>query len=217
MRTLFFFLIAICGIRAEGAYVVGICGGSCSGKTTFSSHLRKALGDQIAYIPQDAYFKEFNHLSPEKKREINYDHPDVIDFALFCAHVRALKEGNAVCIPNYSFKTDSREPGGRIAEPRRVILVDGHLIYTCPELKELIDLKVYIDTENDIRCIRRVIRDLSLDRGIENTANQYLENISPMYESYVLPMRREADIIIEGSKNRPNAVETIVAKLKEHL
>jgi uridine kinase len=214
-KSLLFFLAA--AAYCNTPYIVGICGGSCSGKTTFAEKLRDLFGDQVAYISQDSYYKEFNDMTAEERREVNYDHPDAIDFDLLFSHLERLKSGGQITVPNYSFLNDRREPGGTKVNGKKIILIDGHLVFAIPKLRRLFDLKIFVDTDKDIRCIRRVVRDLSLKRDIANTANQYLENISPMYETFIAPMKSEADLVILGEKDNPVAIDVVSAKLKEHL
>jgi uridine kinase len=203
-------------LNRETPLVIGIAGGSGSGKTTLANLILDRVGrDHIAYLPHDAYYKELSDLPPNQRLAVNFDHPDSLDTPLLIQHVRALREGKPVTLPVYDFKTDRRTAEVRWVEPKPVIMVEGILIFAEKELRELLDVKVFVDTDSDLRFIRRLERDLN-ERGrtVENVVRQYLATVRPMHLDFVEPSKRFADVIIpEGGRNAV-AMEMVVAHLE---
>lgn len=199
--------------------VIGIAGGSGSGKTTLARLILERVGeDRIAYLPHDAYYKDLSDLPANQRRTINFDHPNSLDTELLARHVRQLREGQAVEMPVYDFATDTRTAETRRVEPKPVIMVEGILIFAEPSLRELFDVKVFVDTDADIRFIRRLERDLN-ERGRtpETVVRQYLATVRPMHLEFVEPSKRYADVIIpEGGLNAV-AMEMVVARLEALL
>jgi uridine kinase len=196
--------------------IVGIAGGSGSGKTTLVREILKLLpGQSVVVIPQDAYYKDNSQLSLEERRRINYDHPASIDTDLLVRHLAALKAGRAIERPTYDFTTYTRRPETVHVEPTDVIIVEGILILENRRLRELMDLKLFVDTDADIRFIRRLTRDIQ-ERGrtLYSVIQQYTETVRPMNLEFVEPSKRHADVIIpEGGLNEA-AIAMIAARLE---
>ncbi len=199
--------------------IIGIAGGTGSGKTTVANVIVERVGaDHIAYLPHDAYYKDLANLPVAQRSIINFDHPNSLDTDLLIQHVRQLKNLEPVDLPIYDFKTHSRTAMTRRLEPQLVILVEGILIFAEPELRELFDVKLFVDTDADIRFIRRLQRDIS-ERGrtTESVINQYLTTVRPMHLEFVEPSKRYADVIIpEGGLNTV-AMDMVVARLEALL
>ena len=184
--------------------ILGICGGTGSGKTTLASRLAEALGpDQALLLAQDYYYKDSSHLSFEERARQNFDHPDAVDFELLIQHVDALRSRQPVQRPWYDFSAHVRRTETKRVDPRAVVIVEGILIFQNSRLRELFDLKLYVDTDADVRFIRRLRRDIrERGRSVESVVEQYLETVRPMHQQFVEPARRHADIVIpEGGKN----------------
>lgn len=199
--------------------VIGIAGGSGSGKTTLAEVIIERVGsDQIAYLPHDAYYKDLSDLGPNQRDSINFDHPDSLDTELLIKHIKLLKENSPIQIPIYDFKTHTRTKETIPIEPRPVIMVEGILIFTESRLREILEVKVFVDTDSDIRFIRRLERDITeRGRSTESVVRQYLATVRPMHLEFVEPSKRYADIIIpEGGLNAV-AMEMVVARLESLL
>jgi uridine kinase len=184
--------------------VIGIAGGSGSGKTTVANVILKRVGaERIAYLPHDAYYRDLRHLPYAQRVETNFDHPDSLESELMCQHIIQLKNGQPVDLPVYDFTTHSRTLKTIRVEAQRVILVEGILIFAEKALRELFDMKIFVDTDPDLRLIRRLQRDIS-ERGrtTDSVIKQYLRTVRPMHMEFVEPSKRYADVIIpEGGFN----------------
>ena len=195
--------------------LIGVAGGTGSGKTTVAREiLRRAGANQISLIQHDAYYRDLGDLSIAQRAMQNFDHPDALDNELLIAHLEKLKAGRPVEIPVYDFTTHTRTAETLRVEPRRVILLEGILIFSDETLRRLMDVKIYVDTDSDIRFIRRLERDIS-DRGrtMESVIRQYLATVRPMHQEFVEPSKRYADVIIpEGGFNEV-AMEMISARI----
>jgi uridine kinase len=199
--------------------IIGIAGGSGSGKTTVSNVILREVGaNRIAYIPHDAYYRDLSQLSPLQRAEINFDHPDSLDTALMIEHIKRLKAWEPVELPIYDFTTHSRTNRTSHVEPQGIILVEGILIFSEAELRRLFNVKIFVDTDADIRFIRRLKRDISeRGRSTESVIHQYLETVRPMHLEFVEPSKRYADIIIpEGGQNAV-ALDMIIARIEALL
>ena len=196
--------------------VIGVAGGTGSGKTTVSQAILNRVGrDRIAFLQHDSYYRDRSHLPPAERASANFDHPDALESELLAEHLRMLRAGEAVQVPLYDFTTHTRKPESVLLEPRRVILVEGILIFAERALRELMDIKVYVDTDADVRFIRRLQRDIS-ERGrtMESVIRQYTETVRPMHLEFVEPSKRYADVIVpEGGFNLA-AIDMIVARVK---
>jgi uridine kinase len=196
--------------------VVGVAGGTGSGKTTVAREiLRRAGTDQISLIQHDAYYKDLSDLPLAQRAMQNFDHPDALDNGLLITHLQRLKAGRPVEIPVYDFTTHTRTTETLRVEPHRVILVEGILLFSDEALRQLMDVKIYVDTDSDIRFIRRLQRDIA-ERGrtTESVIRQYLATVRPMHQEFVEPSKRYADVIIpEGGFNEV-AMEMIAARIR---
>ncbi len=199
--------------------VIGIAGGSGSGKTTVAQQILQRVGeDRIAFLQHDSYYKDLSHLSPEQRARVNFDHPDSLETDLLVRHIQMLKRGEAVQVPVYDFTTHTRRPETIRVEPRGLILVEGILVFVEKALRDLFDLKIFVDTDADIRFIRRLQRDIrERGRTMESVIQQYLSTVRPMHLEFVEPSKRYADVIIpEGGYNTP-ALDMVVAHLEALL
>lgn len=198
---------------------IGVAGGSGSGKTTVVQALVEAVGaGSAALLPHDAYYRDYSHLSVEERTEVNWDHPDSLETPLLVKHISLLNQGYAVEHPQYDFRTYSRLADTIHIKPSPVVIIDGILILVERELRDLLDIKVFVDTDADIRFIRRLTRDVSeRDRPVVLVIEQYLSTVRPMHLDFVEPSKRYADLIIpEGGHNRV-AIDMLVAKVRAVL
>ncbi len=198
--------------------VIGIAGGSGSGKTTIAAAVIDAIGGgEISHLQHDAYYRELDHLDEEQRRKVNFDHPDSLETELLVEHIRQFRRGEPVDRPVYDFATHSRTDRVVRVEPRHVLIVEGILVLAEPPLRELMDLKIYIDTPADLRVIRRLRRDI-LERGrtVESVIDQYMSTVRPMHLQFVEPSKRYADIIVPEGYN-PGVVGTVVAMIRDVL
>ncbi|MCR5663290.1 MAG: uridine kinase [Oscillospiraceae bacterium] len=198
--------------------VIGIAGGTGSGKTTITRRLIQCFGDEVSVIHHDNYYKAHHDMPYEERARLNYDHPDAFDTDLLVEALRQLKRGRAVTCPVYDYAIHDRTEKTVVIKPTRVIVVEGILIYENKELCEQMDIKLFVDTDADVRILRRIIRDVR-DRGrsLESVINQYLNTVKPMHEQFVEPSKRRADIIIpEGGHNRV-AMEMVMERVRAHL
>ncbi|VAW43197.1 Uridine kinase [C1] [hydrothermal vent metagenome] len=203
----------------NGPIVFGVAGGTASGKTTVAQTILQAVGaSQIAYMPHDAYYRDQPQLSLEERSQLNYDHPDSLETSLLVKHIKRLLKGKPVRVPVYDFTTHRRTEETVLVEPSPIILVDGILIFTKRRVRELMDIKVYVDTDADVRFIRRLKRDMEeRDRSMASVVSQYLETVRPMHLKFVEPSKRFADVIIpNGGMNRV-AMEMVVSQLRSLL
>ncbi len=199
--------------------VFGVAGGTASGKTTVARAILEAVGaSQIAYLPHDAYYKDMSHLSLEERAHLNFDHPNSLESKLLVKHIKQLLDGKDVHVPVYDFTHHRRTDETVLVEPSPIILVDGILIFTKRNLREMMDIKVYVDTDSDVRFIRRLQRDIhERGRSLESVVSQYMDTVRPMHLKFVEPSKRYADVIIpNGGLNRV-AMEMVVSRLRELL
>ena len=198
---------------------IGVAGGSGSGKTTVVSALVDAVGrGNAALLPHDAYYRDYSHLSVEERTSVNWDHPDSLETPLLVRHLASLMEWRGVERPQYDFRNYSRLEESTRIEPCPVVIVDGILIFVERELRDLLDIKVFVDTDADIRFIRRLTRDVSeRERPVGSVIEQYLSTVRPMHLDFVEPSKRYANLIIpEGGHNRV-AIDMLVAKVQAVL
>jgi uridine kinase len=178
--------------------IIGVAGGSGSGKTTIVKEIIKELGEtDVVVVPHDAYYKANTHLALEERARLNYDHPDALETDLLVTHLKELAAGREIEMPVYDYTIHSRKPSGVVVKPAPVIIVDGILILVEKALRDMMDVKIFVDTDSDVRFIRRLKRDmLERKRSMESVVNQYLETVKPMHIAFVQPSQRYADIII---------------------
>lgn len=183
--------------------VIGIAGGTGSGKTTLSLNIKEEFGDNVVILSHDYYYRSNDNISLDERKKLNYDHPNSFETDLLIKHLRKLKNGEAINHPVYSFVEHTRTSETVLVKPAKVIIVEGILIFENQELCELMDIKVFVDTDADVRIIRRLLRDVQ-ERGreLDSVINQYLTTVKPMHEEFVDPSKKRADIIIpEGGCN----------------
>ncbi|MCC6527748.1 MAG: uridine kinase [Polyangiaceae bacterium] len=199
-------------------FVIGVAGGSGSGKTTIARALAAALGDSALSIEQDCYYRDLSHLPFDARVRVNFDHPDALELPLLVAHLEALCAWQPIQRPRYDFEHHVREPVTERLEPRPVVLVEGILVLADEGLRRRFDLKIYVDTDADIRLMRRIRRDME-HRGREFTQirRQYYETVRPMHLAFVEPSKRFADVIIPEGGQNPVALDLILGKLREFL
>jgi len=193
-----------------------VAGGTGSGKTTVANRILQRVGaEHIACIPHDAYYRNHSQLPPRLRAQVNYDHPDSLETELLTKHLKELRAGHAVEIPIYDFTTHTRTPQTHRVEPAPVILVEGILVFVEPALRDLFDVKLYVDTDADVRFIRRLQRDVEeRSRSVESVCEQYLSTVRPMHLEFVEPSKRYADVIIpEGGFNEV-AIEMVAARIR---
>ncbi len=183
-------------------YIIGIAGGSGSGKSTFAQRIREAFPDQVSLISCDNYYLPHDDLTLEERANLNYDAPYSLEFDLMVSHLEALKQGQAVHCPVYDFTQHTRSDAVTEIQPRPIILIDGILIFHDPALRACMDLKIYVETDADERILRRARRDMrERGRDLDSVIQQYLATVKPMHNAYVEPTKVFADIILNGGKN----------------
>ncbi len=199
--------------------IIGIAGGSGSGKTTVVKSITGHLKEQVTVIPQDSYYKDSSDLSEAEKRVHNFDHPDAIDFELLTQHLRELKAGRSIEQPVYSYVTCSRSKTETVhVEPSDVIIVEGILIFTCKELREQMDIKIFVDADDDDRLMRITLRDIC-ERGkdVQWVIERYSRTVKPMHLEFIEPSKRYADIIVPQGGHNKVAVDIISATIEKYL
>ncbi|MCY6372326.1 uridine kinase [Clostridium ganghwense] len=199
--------------------LVGITGGTGSGKSTVANKLYESFNEEcIAMIEQDAYYKDQSYLTFEERVKTNYDHPDAFDTPLLVEHLEKLLDGQTIYKPIYDYKIHNRKEETVKVESKEIIIVEGILILQEPTIRELLDIKIYVDTDDDVRIIRRMLRDIN-ERGrtVESVIEQYLQVVKPMHTQFTEPTKRYADIIVpEGGQNKV-AIDILVSKMKQIL
>ena len=203
---------------ADKILVIGIAGGSGSGKTTLMKNLVNRFGDNVAVLSHDNYYKAHDELPFEQRSKLNYDHPDAFDTEMMIEHLGILKSGRPIECPVYDYTVHNRSSEVTIVEPRKVIIVEGILIFESKALCDLMDIKIFVDTDDDVRLIRRIRRDVAKrGRSLDSVLNQYLDTVKPMHEQFVVPSKKNADLIVlEGGKNLV-ALEMIMSQIQAHI
>jgi uridine kinase len=199
--------------------VIGIAGGSGSGKTTVAQQILERVGpSRIAFLQHDSYYKDLSGLPPTQRAEVNFDHPESLETGLLIAHVEDLKNGRAVQVPIYDFAHHSRTDQTFTVQPRGVIIAEGILIFAEPELRRLFDVKIFVDTDPDLRLIRRMQRDISeRSRTVDSVIKQYMSTVRPMHLEFVEPSKRYADVIIPEGGFNTAALDMVVARIEALL
>lgn len=199
--------------------VVGIAGGTGSGKTTVARRVAGSLPkDQVSLIEFDSYYRDRPDLTPEARAQLNFDHPESLEAELLVEHLTQLKSGHGVDVPGYDFKTHRRSVEVRRVEPTPVVVVEGILVFVDARLRDLMDIKLFVDTDSDIRVFRRIRRDIEQrGRTFESVREQYYRTVRPMHQQFVEPSKRWADLIIPEGGNNQVALELVVARLQNFL
>ena len=199
--------------------LIGVAGGSGSGKTTIAHNLVKVFSDEEAIlVEQDAYYRELEDLSLEERAKVNFDHPSSIEFSLMKKHLENLKNSIAIERPIYNFKTHSRDDKKLKINPSKIIIVEGILIFSIKEIRDLFDIKIFVDTDADEMLLRRIERDISeRGRSFQTVKEQYLKTVKPMYLEFCEPTKRYADIIIPRGGENTVAINMVISNLKRHL
>ena len=198
--------------------VIGIAGGTGSGKTTITRKIVQHFGGEVSVIYHDNYYKAHHNMSYTERTKLNYDHPDAFDTELLIEDLKKLRRGVAVQCPTYDYTVHDRSDRTVTVKPAKVIVVEGILIFQSIELCRLMDIKIYVDTDADVRILRRIVRDVR-DRGrsLESVVNQYLTTVKPMHEQFVEPSKRKADIIIPEGGHNQVALEMVLERVRAHI
>jgi uridine kinase len=198
--------------------VIGIAGGSGSGKTTVVKAIVNQLQGRVVVIPQDSYYKDSSHVPEEERKNINFDHPDAIDWKLMCQQIRELKSGKAIEQPIYSYITCSRSSETITVEPDDVVIVEGILIFTCKELRDQMNIKIFVDADGDDRLMRIIVRDIA-ERGrtIDSAIEHYCNTVKPMHLQFIEPSKRYADVIVPQGGHNKVAIDIITNTVEKAL
>ena len=198
--------------------VIGIAGGTGSGKTTLTRKLKERFAQDVTVINHDNYYKSHTHIPFAERCKLNYDHPDAFDTQLLIAHLADLRRGKVVRCPTYDYSIHDRSDKTIELRPTRVIIVEGILIFADPDLRELMDIKIFVDTDADVRILRRVLRDVK-DRGrtLDSVVTQYLTTVKPMHEAFVEPSKKYADVIVPEGGHNTVALDMLVERIRGHV
>ena len=198
--------------------IIGIAGGTGSGKTTLTERLKAEFQGDVSVLYHDNYYKSHSDMTYEERAKLNYDHPDAFETERMIADLQALRRGEAVECPVYDYTVHDRSPQTLVVQPTKVILVEGILIFAEPELRALMDIKIFVDTDADVRILRRIMRDVKKrGRSLDSVVQQYLTTVKPMHEQFVEPSKRYADLIVpEGGRNQV-AMDMIIQRIRSHI
>ncbi len=198
--------------------IIGIAGGTGSGKTTLTRKLKERFGPDVSVISHDNYYKRHDELTYDERCKLNYDHPDAFDTDLMVEQLAALRRGETIACPVYDFTRHNRSNETLLVAPTSVIIIEGILIFADKKLRDMMDIKIFVDTDADVRILRRVVRDVKKrGRSLESVVAQYLTTVKPMHEQFVEPSKRHADVIVpEGGKNAV-ALDMIIRRVEHHL
>ncbi len=211
-------MLNCCPFLEASKLVVGIAGGTGSGKTTLAEKLLETFSDRAILITQDDYYKDLTHLEKEDRAKQNFDHPDSIDFELLKQHLIALKQNHSIEKPLYNFCEHARENKTQLVKPADIIILEGILIFAVQEIRELCDLKIFVETDDDIRLLRRIERDMNeRERDFLSIRDQYMTTVKPMHDAFVEPSKRYADVIIPTMRRNENGIALIISSLKKDL
>lgn len=198
--------------------VIGIAGGTGSGKTTLTERLKAYFGDDVSVVYHDNYYKAHDDMPYEERCKLNYDHPDSFDTRLFLRDLRALRAGETIYSPTYDYTVHNRADKTVEVRPAKVVIVEGILIFENPDIRSLMDIKIFVDTDADVRILRRLVRDVK-ERGrtLDSVVDQYLTTVKPMHDAFVEPSKKYADIIVpEGGRNNV-ALDMIIERIRVHV
>lgn len=199
--------------------IIGVAGGSGSGKTTVINHIVHTIGEEnLVCLQHDSYYRDLKHLSFEERSKQNFDHPSSLETELMIRHLKALKEGYQVEVPIYDFTKHVRKEETKLVDPKKIILVDGILIFSEKALRKMLNIKLFVDTDDDIRLLRRIRRDiLERERSLESVLHQYEQYVRPMHLEFVEPSKRYADIIIPRGGENKVALDMVIAVIQDRL
>lgn len=198
--------------------VIGIAGGTGSGKTTITRKILERFGENVSVIRHDNYYKAHHEMSYEERSKLNYDHPDSLDTDLMIKHIKSLKEGKSVKCPVYDFTIHDRSDETEIINPTKVLIIEGILIFQDKRLCKEMDIKIFVDTDADVRILRRIIRDVKKrGRSLDSVVDQYLTTVKPMHEQFVEPSKKNADIIIPEGGHNIVALDMVMDRVNAHL
>ena len=197
---------------------IGIAGGTGSGKTTLTDNIVTAFGKDVSVIHHDSYYKAHNDMSYEARSRLNYDHPDAFDTELMLEHLKLLKAGKSVEVPVYDCTIHNRSDRTETVRPAKVLVVEGILIFAERALCDQMDIKIFVDTDADVRILRRILRDVEeRGRSLESVVNQYLTTVKPMHDQFVEPSKRRADVIIPEGGNNTVALEMVMERIRGYV
>lgn len=198
--------------------VIGIAGGTGSGKTTLTNRLKARFGEDVTVVYHDNYYKRHDEMPYEARCLLNYDHPDAFDTDLMIAHIQQLREGRTIESPVYDFTVHNRSAQTLMVKPTKVIVIEGILIFQNEILRDLMDIKIFVDTDADVRILRRILRDVKeRGRSLDSVVNQYLATVKPMHEQFVEPSKRAADIIVLEGGNNVVALDILIQRVHNHV
>lgn len=198
--------------------VIGLCGGTGSGKTTLAERIFRAVKEDAVMISMDCYYKDMTDIPYEERAKINYDHPSAFDKELLIDHINALKEGRSILQPQYDFVKQCRMEEWKQVDSKRVIIVEGIMLFEDKRLVDLLDVKIFVDTDADVRIIRRIVRDVKeRGRNLDSIVSQYLTTVKPMHERFVEPSKRFADVIVPEGGHNNVALNMIISDIKRKL
>ncbi len=208
-------LLVFCclSVFAKPVLLIGIAGGSGSGKTTLAERIHQAFPNSVL-ISQDFYYKDLSHLHIDERAKTNFDHPDSLEFSLLREHLIHLRNEKAIQQPVYDFQVHTRKDYAKLITPAPIVIVEGILLFAIPEIRELFDIKIFVDTDDDVRILRRIERDINeRSRSFQSVKEQYLKTVKPMHDAFVEPSKKFADIIVPEGGYNPVATNLILAKL----
>lgn len=198
--------------------VIGIAGGTGSGKTTITRKIMEKFGEDVSVIRHDNYYKAHHDMTYEERSKLNYDHPDSLDTWMLADDIKALKEGKEVRCPVYDFTIHDRSNDTELIKPSKVLIVEGILIFADKRLRDEMDIKIYVDTDADVRILRRILRDVKKrGRSLDSVVEQYLDTVKPMHEQFVEPSKKNADIIIPEGGHNTVALDMVMERVKAHI
>ena len=198
--------------------IIGIAGGTGSGKTTLTRRLQERFGENVSVLYHDNYYKQHSDMPFEERCRLNYDHPDAFDTGRMIQDIQALRRGETIQCPTYDYTIHDRAAAAIEVKPTKVILVEGILIFENKELRDLMDIKIFVDTDADVRILRRILRDVKeRGRSLDSVVEQYLTTVKPMHEQFVEPSKRNADIIVLEGGHNVVALDMIIERIRSHV